>query len=217
MAVAVVVAAGRGERLGHSRPKALVPLAGRPMLAWSVDALRATPAVSEIVVVLPAAELHAAPAGVTPVPGGAVRSDSVRRGVVAAADDPVIVVHDAARPLATPTLFTRAVAELESGDADAVIVAVPVPDTLKAARSDGVVTRTIERAGLWAVQTPQVFRRAALEPALEREDLRARATDDAWLIEQAGGTVRVIDAGEPNFKITTPADLALAELVLGSR
>jgi 2-C-methyl-D-erythritol 4-phosphate cytidylyltransferase len=216
MAVAVVVAAGRGERLGHTRPKALVPLAGRPMVQWSVDALRATSGVEKIVVVLPEDELSAAPDGVTAVAGGAVRSASVRNGLAALSGGDPVIVHDAARPLAEPALFARAVAELEATGADAVIAAAPVPDTLKAAEG-GVVTRTVQRSGLWAVQTPQVFRRAALEAALADEARLAEATDDAWLVEQQGGTVRVLDPGEPNFKVTTAADLRLAELLLRER
>jgi 2-C-methyl-D-erythritol 4-phosphate cytidylyltransferase len=219
MAVALIVAAGRGERLGSARPKALVTLAGKPMLEWSVAALRAVAAVQEIVVALPGDELDAAPAGTIAVAGGAVRSDSVRRALAAAGPagpgDPVIV-HDAARPLASPGLFERAVAELEQTGADAVIAATPVADTVK--ETDGrVVTRTVDRTRLWAIQTPQVFRRAALERGLADDELLARATDDAWLIEQQGGVVRVMPAGEPNFKVTTPDDLRLAELLLGER
>jgi 2-C-methyl-D-erythritol 4-phosphate cytidylyltransferase len=215
MAVALIVAAGRGERLGLDRPKALVMLAGRPLLHWSVEALAAVGEVEKIVIALPEAELAAAPPGTLAVAGGRVRSDSVKRALHAAAGDP-IVVHDAARPLASPELFSRALDELQRTEADAVIAAAPVADTLK--ETDGaVVTRTVKRESLWAVQTPQVFRREALERGLARDDLVARATDDAWLVEQQGGVVRVIDSGEPNFKVTTPADLHIAELLLRAR
>jgi 2-C-methyl-D-erythritol 4-phosphate cytidylyltransferase len=216
MAVALIVAAGRGERLGSGRPKALIMLAGKPMLEWSVAALRDVAAVQEIVVALPPGELDAAPAGTRAVPGGPVRSESVRRALEAAGAGDPLIVHDAARPLASPALFARAVDELERTDADAVIAATPVADTIKEA--DGsLVTRTIDRSRLWAIQTPQVFRRAALEKALADDELLARATDDAWLIEQQGGMVRVVAAGEPNFKVTTPDDLRLAELLLVER
>ncbi len=214
MAVALIVAAGRGERLGSARPKALVELAGRPMLEWSVSALREV--TEMIVVALPAGELDAAPEGTLAVAGGAVRSESVRAALAVARPGDPVVVHDAARPLATAELFRRAVAELERTGADAVIAATPVPDTIKETRGP-VVTRTFERTWLWAIQTPQVFRRSALEAALEDDDLLARATDDAWLIEQRGGVVRVIDSDQPNFKITTPTDLKLAELLLSER
>lgn len=216
MAVALIVAAGRGERLGMDRPKALLPLAGAPMLEWSVRALRGVPEVERIVVALPADALSHAPAGVVAVAGGSVRSESVRAALRAARDGDPVVVHDAARPLASARLFARAVAELERSGADAVIAAVPVADTIKEARGQ-VVMRTLDRSALWSVQTPQVFRRAALEAALADEGLLARATDDAWLIEQRGGVVRVIDSGEPNFKVTTVDDLRLAELLLCGR
>jgi 2-C-methyl-D-erythritol 4-phosphate cytidylyltransferase len=214
MAVALIVAAGRGERLGSGRPKALVTLAGRPMLEWSVAALRAVePPIERIVVALPADDLDAAPPGTVAVAGGAVRSASVRAALETSGRGDPVIVHDAARPLARPRLFERALREIESTGADAVIAAAPVPDTIKETK-DGIVTRTLDRSVLWAIQTPQVFRRAALERALSDEALLARATDDAWLIEQQGGTVHVVSAGQPNFKVTTPDDLRLAELLL---
>ena len=220
MAVALIVAAGRGERLGSGRPKALVPLAGRPLLQWSVDALRAVAEVTQIVIALPADELAAAPAGTIAVAGGAVRSESVKRALAAApADDPVIV-HDAARPLASPALFAGAVHALQRSGADAIIAAEPVTDTIKEVYDDGLRVRaTLSRSRLWAVQTPQVFRRAALEAAMrEAGDVElAAATDDAWLIEQAGGSVQVFPSPPDNLKVTTAIDLRLAELLLEAR
>jgi 2-C-methyl-D-erythritol 4-phosphate cytidylyltransferase len=188
------------------------------MLQWSVDALMEVEGVEAIVVALPADLVALAPAGTVGVAGGAVRSESVRNALAAVdpAADPVIV-HDAARPLATSALFSRAMAELEASGADAVIAATPVSDTVKQVGDDGcTVVRTLERSRLWAVQTPQVFRRSALEAALAgaSDDLLAAATDDAWLIERAGGSVRVLDAGPRNVKVTTPTDLQLAELLL---
>jgi 2-C-methyl-D-erythritol 4-phosphate cytidylyltransferase len=221
MAVALIVAAGRGERLGSGRPKALVPLCGRPMLEWSVASLREVPAVTQIVVALPAQELAAAPPGTIAVAGGAQRSQSVRNALAACAGGDPVIVHDAARPLATVALFQQALLELERHpEAAAVIAAVPVSDTIKEVGDDGTsVTRTLERARLWAVQTPQVFRRAALERALAEagEDALARATDDAWLIERSGGLVRILGSEPGNMKITTPQDLRVAELLLSER
>jgi 2-C-methyl-D-erythritol 4-phosphate cytidylyltransferase len=217
MAVALIVAAGSGERLGSGRPKALVTLAGRPMLEWSVAALRSVPAVERIVVALPAGELEAAPPGTVAVAGGAVRSASVRAALQACGAGDPIIVHDAARPLAGPELFDRALAQLERTSADAVIAAVPVADTVKEVGHDGqTVSRTLDRSRLWAVQTPQVFRRDALERALldASEEVLAGATDDAWLIEQAGGSVQIVPATPRNLKVTTPTDLRLAELLL---
>ncbi|HET9105145.1 MAG TPA: 2-C-methyl-D-erythritol 4-phosphate cytidylyltransferase [Solirubrobacteraceae bacterium] len=219
MAVALIVAAGRGERLGSDRPKALVALAGRPMLAWSVDALRAVPAVREIVVALPAQWQHAAPEGVIAVAGGEQRSHSVRAALRASSGHDPVIVHDAARPLVTPALFLAALAELEGSGAQAAVAAAPVTDTIKEAAGDRhTVTRTLDRSRLWAIQTPQVFRRDALQAALDGSDaLLARATDDAWLIEQAGGTVRIVPSGPGNFKVTTPQDLRVAELLIADR
>lgn len=191
-------------------------LAGRPLLEWSVSAMRQVPAIEEIVIALPAEALDAAPAGTVAVAGGAVRSESVRAALRAAPGGDPVLVHDAARPLGSPELFARALEELQRTGADAVIAAAPVSDTIKEVRG-GEVTRTLDRASLWAVQTPQVFRRAALERALADDELLARATDDAWLVEHQGGDVRVLEAGEVNFKVTTPDDLRLAELLLGQR
>jgi 2-C-methyl-D-erythritol 4-phosphate cytidylyltransferase len=216
VAVALIVAAGRGERLGRGQPKALVPLAGRPMLHWSVDALRGVDAVTRIVIALPADALDQAPEGTVSVAGGQFRSQSVKAALSAAGEGDPVIVHDAARPLATAQLFARSLSELEQSGADAVIAARPVTETIKEAEGP-VVLRTVDRARLWAVQTPQVFRRSALEAALADDELLSRATDDAWLIEQRGGEVRVISSAEPNLKVTTPEDLRLAELLLGER
>jgi 2-C-methyl-D-erythritol 4-phosphate cytidylyltransferase len=217
MSVALIVAAGSGERLGAGRPKALVQLAGRPLVQWSIDAMREVAGLERIVLALPAGA--PAPPGVIAVEGGAVRSESVRLALAAAGEGDPVVVHDAARPLVTSELVERAIAALESDpDADAAIAALPVTDTVKRVDSAGAVSETLERSELWAVQTPQVFRRAALERALRvpAEEL-ARATDDAWLIERAGGRVIVVRASAENLKVTTPFDLRVAELLLAGR
>lgn len=218
MAVALIVAAGRGERLGSGRPKALVTIAGRPMLQWSVDALSAVAGVERIVVALPADAIDEAPLGTIGVAGGDVRSESVRLALLASGGGDPVIVHDAARPLASTELFERAVAELAESGADAVIAATPVADTIKEV-AGGIVERTLDRSRLWAVQTPQVFRRAALERALAdaTDELLAQATDDAWLIERAGGLVRVVEAPPENLKVTTVTDLHVAELLLSER
>jgi 2-C-methyl-D-erythritol 4-phosphate cytidylyltransferase len=220
MAVALLVAAGRGERLGAEGPKAFVMLAGRPMLEWSLDALRAVPAVRRIVVALPPGV--AAPEGTIGVAGGAERSHSVRAALAAAgdgADDEPVIVHDAARPLATPELFERALAALEALRCDAVVAAARVADTIKrAVEPDLRVQETLDRGALWAVQTPQVFRRGALAGALAAPDgVLAGATDDAWLVEQGGGSVHVVESPAENLKVTTAVDLRLAEILLNER
>jgi 2-C-methyl-D-erythritol 4-phosphate cytidylyltransferase len=210
LAVALVVAAGRGERLGKPVPKAFANLAGRPMVEWSVATLQRVAAVTEIVVALPPGV--AAPGGTIGVPGGSERSHSVRAALAAASDDDVVVVHDAARPLVTPELVRACLDAL--GDADAAIAAAPVTDTIKEC-SDGRVVRTLDRSRLWAVQTPQVFRRAALQRALDQDhEALGAATDDASLVEAMGGTVHVVAAPRENLKVTTELDLRVAEMLL---
>jgi 2-C-methyl-D-erythritol 4-phosphate cytidylyltransferase len=219
MAVALLVAAGSGERLGAGRPKAFVVLAGRPMLEWSLEALRAA-GLEHVVVAAPpdvaaAGGEHGLGPDVTVVAGGAARSESVRAALAAApAGD--VVVHDAARPLVTPDHFTEALAAL--ADADCAVAAAPCTDTVKEAGPDRIVAGTLDRSRLWAIQTPQAFRRAALERALAvGDDVLAEATDDAWLVERTGGTVRVVESTPANLKVTTPHDLRIAELLLADR
>jgi len=219
MPIALILAAGSGERFGAGAPKAFVELAGRPLVQWSIDALSQVQEIEQIVVAMPPG--LAAPAGVSAVEGGSVRSESVRLALAAAGggrDQDLVLVHDAARPLLTTELAAATIHALEADESiDAAIAAMPMTDTVKRVR-DGVVSETLERSELWAVQTPQVFRRAALERALDVSDeILAQATDDAWLIERAGGRVGVVMASSENLKVTTPLDLALAEMLLASR
>jgi len=185
------------------------------MLEWSLEALRAVARIEAIVVALP--EGVEAPPGTLGVVGGRERSQSVRNALAAAPTGPgEVIVHDAARPLAGPELFAACLAAL--ADADAAVAAAPVTDTTKEAGSDGVVRRTLDRSSLWAVQTPQAFRRVALEAALAQPDeVLAAATDDASLVEGEGGRVRVVASGRENLKVTTPLDLRVAELLLAER
>lgn len=182
------------------------------MVEWSIEALSAASSIEHVVIALPPG-VHA-PAGTIGVLGGAQRSLSVKAALRAVAGNPV-VVHDAARPLLTPELVEAVLAGLI--DADAAIAAAPVTDTIKEARGDEVV-RTLDRSGLWAVQTPQAFHRDALERALDQpEDVLAAATDDASLVEAMGGTVRIVEAPRENLKVTTPLDMRVAELLLAGR
>jgi 2-C-methyl-D-erythritol 4-phosphate cytidylyltransferase len=130
-----------------------------------------------------------------------------------------VLVHDAARPLVTVELIERVIAALDrDGQADAAIAAMPLTDTVKRVDAAGGVLETLDRSQLWAVQTPQVFRRSALDRALDVPAAElARATDDAWLIARAGGRVIVVAASDENVKVTTPRDLLIAELLLGER
>ena len=217
MTIALIVAAGQGERLGAGRPKALVELAGRPLVAWSIEALDRVAGIERIVIALPPGT--PAPSGVIGVDGGATRSDSVARALAAAGEgDPVLVARKA-QPLLSSELAAAVIAALDGDEsADAAIAAAPVTDTVKRVDSGGVVSETLERRSLWAVQTPQVFRRATLERALDVPDeVLAKATDDAWLVERAGGKVIVVRASEENFKVTSPLDLEVAERLLARR
>ena len=217
MTLALIVAAGVGERLGAARPKALVELGGQPMVQWSIDALRRVQEIERIVIALPPGVQ--APPGVIGVEGGAVRSSSVQRALAAAGEGETVLVHDAARPLLTAELARAVIAALQSDEgAAAAIAAAPVTDTIKRVDDAGAVVQTLERRSLWAVQTPQVFRRAALEHALDvPAEVLAEATDDAWLIERAGGKVIVVSVEADNLKVTTPLDLEIAERLLRQR
>jgi 2-C-methyl-D-erythritol 4-phosphate cytidylyltransferase len=206
---AVVVAGGRGDRFGA--PKQFLTLGDRRLVDHAVAAAGAT--CDAVVLVLPDGQHWDGEPVAAVVVGGPTRSASVRAGLDAVdADTEVILVHDAARPLATVGLFERVIDAVRAG-ADAVVPAVEVVDTLK--RVDGPrVIETLPRVGLVAVQTPQGFRADALRRAHQDDD---DATDDAALVEAAGGRVVVV-AGEPsNLKITTVADLPLAEAILEAR
>ena len=217
MTVALIVAAGLGERLGADRPKALVELAGRPLVQWSIDVLAGIEQIESIVLALPAGVPP--PAGVTAVSGGPARSDSVGRALAAAPDGDPVLVHDAARPLLTAALAEAVIAALrDDPSADAAIAAAPVTDTIKRVGDGDAVAETLDRDGLWAVQTPQVFRREPLEEALAAgAEVLAAASDDAWLVERRGGKVIVVRSSAENLKVTTPLDLRLAELLLARR
>ena len=207
--VGIVPAAGSGERLGAPGPKAFVPLRGRSLLDWSIAALEQV--CERVVVAVPAGYEH----GADRVTGGPSRSASVRLALAAAPEATVAVVHDAARPLVTPELVRRCVEAL--GEADAAIAAARVTDTVKEADGSGRVLRTLDRSVLWAIQTPQAFRAEALRRALEVDDeVLAAATDDAALVEAAGGTVRVVEARAENIKVTRPADLVIADVLMSA-
>lgn len=215
---AVVVAAGRGERLGGEQPKAFAPFRGRPLLAESIERLELAPSVDAIVIVAPpdweepaillAEELGAGKVSAC-VPGGATRAGSVRIGVAEVpADADVILVHDAARPLVGEEVIARVLEPLSAGW-DGAVPGLPVADTVKRVEADGTVAETPDRASLMAVQTPQAFRaepfRRALSSGLEE------ATDCAGFVEAAGGRVRVVPGDPALRKVTTAEDLEALE------
>ena len=199
-----MVAAGSGTRFGG--PKQYVELGGRRMVDWALDAARAV--CDGVVLVAPPDRDDPEPDVDHTVVGGPTRSASVRSGLDAVPPEAaVVVVHDAARPLAGPGLFEAVIAAVESG-ADAAVPAVPVADTLR--RAEGGV---VDREGVFAVQTPQAFRAEALRAAhAEGGD----ATDDATLVEAAGGRVVIVEGDRRNIKVTDPHDLELAAALLSS-
>lgn len=148
------------------------------------------------------------------IAGGASRSESVRNALATVPEAEIVVIHDAARPFVTADLVRRCIAEVEGGS-DGAIAAARVTDTVKEADERMDVVRTLDRERLWAIQTPQAFRAAVLRRALDADpDALSAATDDASLVEAAGGSVRIVEAPAENFKITWPADLARAEALL---
>lgn len=216
--VGLVVAAGIGERLAAGDAKGFVVLAGEPLLVHAVRALGSCAAITEVVLVVGAGLLERAAdalgdaglGSLTVVEGGATRQESVRSGLAACPPDTeVVAVHDAARPLVTADLVTRTVEALVDPWA-AVAPALPVVDTVKTLVNGTV--GTVDRRGLWVVQTPQVFALRTLRGLHERLD--GAVTDDLVLVERDGGAVRLIEGDRRNFKITYPEDLAMAEALL---
>lgn len=213
---AVVPAAGSGERLAAGIPKAFYRLDGHTLLERAVEGLQASGVIDHIVVAVPVDRLDEAKltlAGKAEVvAGGADRRESVRLGLSAAGQSRFVLIHDAARALTPPQLIIRVVEALLAGH-QAVVPALPVPDTIKAVDADGMVVSTPHRAALRAVQTPQGF---AAELLLRAYELAGDAdfTDDASLVEHLGDPVYVVDGDPLAFKITHPLDLQLAHAIV---
>lgn len=208
-----------------------MPLAGRPLVEWSLAAFRAAPSVGAIVVACPPGNAHGLNGDdLTFVDGGTTRAESVRNALEAVNTD-LVAIHDAARPLLTPELIEGVIATLEADpEAAGAIAAARVTDTIK--RAEGTlrtfympdmqnvrqIELTMDRERLWAAQTPQVFRVAALREALAADPERiAGVTDEAMIVEAVGGKVLIHPAPAENLKVTTPLDLRLAELLLAER
>jgi 2-C-methyl-D-erythritol 4-phosphate cytidylyltransferase len=206
---AIVVAGGTGQRFGQMKQFAL--LAERPVVEWAVAACR--PSSTGVVLVVPRGSgVEVAHGADVVVEGGVTRAESVRLGLAAVPEvAEVIVVHDAARPLASDALFRSVIAAVLSDGAGGAIPGVPVSDTIKVVDGTNNVTRTLDRSSLVAVQTPQAFGAELLRRAHARG---GEATDDAALVESLGATVRVVPGDPRNLKITTPADLGTAEGLL---
>lgn len=223
-ASAIIVAAGSGSRLGSTTPKAFLLLGQQSLLYYSLRTIVQVPALFEVIVTVPigmesAARTEAARAELKiPVkiaPGGSERQDSVRIALaLTSAETEYVVIHDAARPFATPAMFDDSLrAAAECG---AAIVAIPIADTLKRVES-GTIAATVPRAALYQAQTPQAFRRNLLKQAhLWARENKISATDDADLVERTGASVRIVGGSPLNLKITTPADLEIAQALARS-
>jgi 2-C-methyl-D-erythritol 4-phosphate cytidylyltransferase/2-C-methyl-D-erythritol 2,4-cyclodiphosphate synthase len=219
---AIIAAGGRGARFGGALPKQLLPLAGRPILQWSIDAFARHARIADVIVALPPelvvdppGYLRAAAKPLTLVEGGTRRQDSVARAfahVPAAAA--IVVVHDAARPLVSDALIAQTVDAAATDGA--AIAALPATDTVKRGDERRLVVGTIPRGEIFLAQTPQAFRTAVLRDALALAEQGGDATDEAALVERLGHLVRLVDGDPRNLKITTAEDLALAERLVPS-
>lgn len=222
---AIIVAAGKGERFGAAE-KAFTDLSGQPMVAWSLDAFSTAASIDEIILVAGEHTMHLAQSlleqGVWPrlrhvVTGGARRQDSVLRGLAKSSEDSeIIAIHDAARPLIDPAAIDRCIAAARTDGA--ALLASPVADSLKHSANGSTVDHNVSRNGLWAAQTPQAFTRVLLEEAFsacEREGWSV--TDDASMVELAGGMVTLVANASSNFKVTTQEDARMASLLLAQR
>jgi 2-C-methyl-D-erythritol 4-phosphate cytidylyltransferase len=214
-------------RLGSNVPKAFVKIGGHTMLSYSLATIAKVASIGEVVIAVPegfetAARAEVASAGLglplKVTAGGVERQDSVRIALaLTSAESEVVIVHDAARPLATAEIFDACLgAAARVGGA---IAAVPVADTLKRVEHDGKgIAQTVSRAGLWQAQTPQAFRREVLVEAHKRAVSGGIvATDDADLVERIGTRVEVVEGSTANIKITTPSDLAIVEAIIAAR
>jgi 2-C-methyl-D-erythritol 4-phosphate cytidylyltransferase len=224
-ASAIIVAAGSGVRLGSDVPKAFVKIGGRTMLSYSLDTIRQVLSIGEAVIAVPPGFESTARAEATALglaipikitPGGIERQDSVRIALaLTSSESELVIVHDAARPLATPAMFEACLtAAARCGGA---IAAIAVADTLKRVANNAIAA-TVARAGLWQAQTPQAFKRDVLVAAHQRAVSEGIvATDDADLVERSGAQVEVVEASTANIKITTRSDLAIVEAIIAAR
>ncbi len=222
----LIAAAGSGRRMGAERNKLLLPVAGRTVLAWTLEAALACQEIRWIGLVgqpVDQADVAAVVAAAAPdrpvhwIEGGTTRQESVSRGLAALPEEAgAVLIHDGARCLVDPMLIARCAAAALRGEA--VIAATPVTDTIKRVDGQGTIQDTPDRSTLWAAQTPQGFPVAQLRAAHARAAAEGwSVTDDAALFERLGWPVRVIEAPPSNIKITTPFDLGIAEAVLAQR
>jgi 2-C-methyl-D-erythritol 4-phosphate cytidylyltransferase len=225
--IAIVPAAGTGERMGITRKKPYLLLNKRPLLYYTLAALDSIPAIAQIIVaVAPGDERFCRQEviekfhfkkSIQVIPGGSSRQESVRRLIERAPDDTqLVLIHDGARPLITPELLDQAIAETLAWKA--TVLAVPVKDTIKSANDTLQVEKTISRERLWAIQTPQTFERSVIREADQKASQDGFiGTDDAALVERMGVQVKIVMGSYDNIKITTPEDLVIGEALLKNR
>ena len=235
--IAIIPAAGLGKRFGPDANKPFLLLDGKPLIIWSLQQMETVADIAEIIPVLQLKDMEYGKEmfeeyGITKIkkiaPGGRERQDSVRNGLKLIEDkDCIVLIHDAARPLIQKDLIINALRELtlsfspalkateEAFTAcDGVILGVPLKDTIKEA-SDKVVHKTLKRAALWAVQTPQLFHFRSISKAYEKASEEGYyATDDSALVERYGGRIKIVMGSYENIKVTTPEDLVIAEALL---
>lgn len=227
LVVALVPAAGRGLRIGGSVPKQFLSLGGEPLVIQSLRALQAAPVVGQIILAVPPADVKYCEHEIVSrqrftkvtkvVAGGAERQDSVRHALAQIpSDTEIVLIHDAVRPFVTLRMIAEVVAAARKEGA--AIIALPMRDTVKQVRMDGMIERTVDRTPLWLAQTPQAFRRDWIEIAHRKAHAEGvRATDDASLVEWLGYSVAVVEGSGENIKVTRPEDLVIGEAILASR
>ena len=225
--VALILAAGRGKRMGTAKNKSYLLLAGKPIVYHTLFEFERSPLIDEIVLIVGNDEVEHARSSIvdafqftkvsTIVVGGLKRQDSVLAGLRAIkGDSEVVMVHDGVRPFISQALLQKAVDATR--DSGATVVAVPVKDTIKVVSQKKEVLHTLDRKTLWAVQTPQTFNHDLLKRAHEKAKQDGfYGTDDASLVERMGVKVRVVDGCYENIKITTPEDLVIGETILKKR
>ena len=227
LVVALVPAAGRGLRMGGSVPKQFLSIGGEPLIVQSLRILHAAPEISQIILAVPSADIeycekeivsrHRFTKVTKVVAGGAERQDSVRYALAQVpSDTDIVLIHDAVRPFVTQRMIEEVVTAARKEGA--AIIALPMRDTVKQVRKDGMIERTVDRTPLWLAQTPQAFRRDWIETAHRNAHAEGvRATDDAFLVEWLGYSVAVVEGSGENIKVTRPEDMVIGEAILASR
>lgn len=227
LVVALVPAAGRGLRMGGSVPKQFLSLGGEPLVIQSLRSLQAAPVIGQIILAVPPADVEYCEHEIVSrqrftkvtkvVAGGAERQDSVRHALAQIpSNTEIVLIHDAVRPFVTLRMIAEVVAAARKEGA--AIIALPMRDTVKQVRTDGMIERTVDRTPLWLAQTPQAFRRDWIEIAHRKAHAEGvRATDDASLVEWLGYSVAVVEGSGENIKVTRPEDLVIGEAILASR